>query len=71
MPDISHELLPEIQAHRLPGLDLGPEWIYPNYQGRSILNLPASICRLMAFPEIGVPVLQERYLSYALEGNQP
>ncbi len=71
MPDISHELLPVIRSHRLPGLDLGPEWIYPNYQGRSILNIPASICRLFGLPEIGAPALDDRYLAAAHATNQP
>jgi hypothetical protein len=68
MPDISHEMLPAIQSHRLPGLDLGAEWIYPNYQGRSILNLPASICRIFGLPGIGAPALDDRYLA-AIQGD--
>ncbi len=71
MPDITHEMLPRIQSHRLAGFNLGPEWIYPNYQGRSILNLPASVCRFLGLPEIGAPALDEPYLAFALDENQP
>ena len=71
MPDITRELLSAIQTHRLSDFNLGPEWIYPNYQGRSILNLPASICRIFGLPEIGAPALEEPYLAFARDDNQP
>jgi len=71
MPDLSRDLLPAIQNHRLPGLNLGPEWIYPNYLGRSILNLPASVCRIFGLPEIGAAALEESYLALAMDGSQP
>lgn len=47
MPDISPELLPGLKAQRLPGLDLGGDFIYPAYNGRSVLNLPDTVCRLL------------------------
>ncbi|HEX7974521.1 MAG TPA: alkaline phosphatase family protein [Anaerolineales bacterium] len=57
MADLTPEILPALQAHRLPGLDLGAGFLYPAYQGRSILNIPASICRLLGASEIaGVPL---------------
>jgi len=50
MTDLTQTLLPRLRAHRLPGLDLGGELIYPNYDGFSILNLPASLCRWLGVP---------------------
>ena len=71
MPENSHDLRSAIQAYRLPGLDLGPEWVYPNYQGRSILNLPSSVCRAFGLPGIGAPALEDSYLELALDERQP
>ena len=36
MPDLTPDLLPTIKSYRLPGFDLGDEFTYPNYNGRSI-----------------------------------
>ncbi len=58
MPDLTNQLLPAIQNHRLPGLDLDETYIYPHYQGRSILNIPGSVCRLLGAPEIAAPGLE-------------
>jgi len=53
MPDLIPQLLPEIENHILPGLDLHPEFIAPKYDGASILNIPDSICHWMDIPGIG------------------
>jgi hypothetical protein len=50
MVDLCSELTPRLQSHRLPGLDLGDGFIYPEYNGQSILNLPATVCRLFGAP---------------------
>ncbi len=54
MPDLTATLLPDIQSHRLPGFDLGDDFIYPRYEGQSILNIPASLCHWLDAPPIGV-----------------
>jgi hypothetical protein len=66
MPDLTNELLPHLRGRLLgsPGsassLDLGNEMFQPAYAGGSILNLPASICRLLGAPELGAnPLLPE------------
>ena len=64
MPDITFDVLPRLRQHRLPGLDLGEDFIYPNYSGYSILNLPSTICRLVDAPDFGAPPLGEEILSY-------
>lgn len=57
MADLTPEILPLLRAHRLPGLDLGSGFLYPAYLGRSILNIPASICRWLGASEIaGAPL---------------
>lgn len=60
MPDLIAQLLPHLETNRLPGLDLDENTIYPDYAGGSILNLPASLCRLLNVPElIGRPLHAE------------
>jgi len=59
MPDLTADLLPDLTSHRLPGLDLGAEFQHPDYAGRSILNLPDSICRWLGAPQLGASPLTE------------
>ncbi len=54
MPNLHPQLLADLREHRLPGLDLGAEFIYPKYEGQSILNIPSSICRWLNAPPFGV-----------------
>ncbi len=53
MPDLTDQLLLEIENHPLSGLDLPPKFIAPKYADQSILNIPASICHWMGIPGIG------------------
>jgi hypothetical protein len=59
MLDLTSSLLPRLKAHRLPGLDLGDEFVYPHYQGGSILNVASTICSLFDIPGLGAPPLME------------
>ena len=60
MPDLTADHLPHLQTYRLPGLDLGEGFLYPDYTGRSVMNIPASICRWLGVPEMGAtPLLPE------------
>jgi hypothetical protein len=45
MLDLTPKILPRLAANRLPGIDLGSRAFYPDYNGFSIANLPASVCR--------------------------
>lgn len=59
MTDLTDALLPQLSAHRLPDLDLEPEFQQPAYHGFSILNLPATICRWLdvpALPQAAAPL---------------
>jgi len=60
MPDFVNQILPGLRQHRLDGLDLGTEFVYPNYEGRSILNIPSSICQFFGSPTLGArPLVSE------------
>jgi Type I phosphodiesterase / nucleotide pyrophosphatase len=64
MSDITTEILPRILANRLPGIELAESFVYSDYQGGSILNLPASICTwLGAEPLAGLPLRPELTIS--------
>ena len=53
MPDLTSQLLPELLDHRLPGFDLPNGLVHPKYDGSSVLNLPATICKLFDAPPLG------------------
>ncbi|MCH7663956.1 MAG: alkaline phosphatase family protein [Chloroflexi bacterium] len=53
MSDLTEILTPSLYKHRLPNLDLGDSFVYPYYEGRSILNIPASISQLFGAPRFG------------------
>ena len=54
MPDLTTELLPRLQAHKLPGLGSFSEFIHPKYEDQSILNIPSTICAWMGVPGLEV-----------------
>jgi len=58
MSDITPDILTRLKAFRIPGLELGPGFIHPDYQGGSILNLPSSICRWLDAKPLGAPPLR-------------
>jgi hypothetical protein len=55
MQNLLPDLLPRLEAHRLPGLDAGPGALYPFYDGLSLASLPASICHWLGAPGFGAP----------------
>ncbi|NPV84545.1 MAG: alkaline phosphatase family protein [Anaerolineae bacterium] len=62
------DLLSVIHAHRVAGLELGGQVVFPDYNGYSVLNLPASICRWLGKPPLREqPALASPYLE-ALQG---
>mgnify|MGYP003966763769 CR=1 FL=1 len=68
MTDLTPALLPAIEKHRLPGLDLDADFIYPKYDGDSILNIPSSICRWLNVPGLGAGALRPEILQPPGEG---
>ena len=63
MPDLNATLLPLIQNHRVPGLDLGAGFLHPDYSGQSILNLPSTVSNLFEAPAFGSAPLRPEILS--------
>ena len=60
MANLTSQLLPRLQEHQLPGFNLHGDFIYPRYDGQSILNIPASLCQWLGAPPInGTPLLPE------------
>jgi hypothetical protein len=68
MTDITSVNLPSIKAYRLPGLPQSPDFIYPDYQGGSILNLPSSICQSLGADPLGAAPLRPE-LAFATAGS--
>src|SRR4030043_1111768 len=58
MSDVTSEILPRIKAHQPPGLQLDADFIHPDYQGGSILNLPSTICRNLGAESLGAAPLR-------------
>ena len=58
MSDVTSEILPRIKAHQLPGLQLDADFIHPDYQGGSILNLSSTICRNLGAESLGAAPLR-------------
>jgi Type I phosphodiesterase / nucleotide pyrophosphatase len=62
MSDITPQILPQMKAYRLPGLELDPGFVYPDYTGGSILNLPSSVCYWLGAPSFGASPLRPELL---------
>ncbi|HNZ14281.1 MAG TPA: alkaline phosphatase family protein [Anaerolineaceae bacterium] len=62
MPDLTSQLLPQLEARRLNGLDASPTAVYPAYQGQSLVNLPGTICKLLGAEPLGAPALAPEWL---------
>lgn len=57
MSDLTSEILPRIKAFQLPDLQLEADFIHPEYQGGSILNLPSTICQGLGAEPLGAAPL--------------
>ena len=67
MPDLTSQIMPEILNHRLPGLPYGDDLVMPYYQGLSLVNLPATVTRLLGLPGFRQPPLDDTITEH-LEG---
>ena len=70
MPNLTDAFLPRLVAHKLRDLDLGAGVIHPHYEGLSILNLPASLCKWLGAPNISHPPLDLPELDGLVEGTR-
>jgi hypothetical protein len=62
MPDLTAQLLPKLRAMRFEPLELGEEFVYPEYAGNSILNIPSGLCQLLGIPGFGANALNPMIL---------
>lgn len=62
MRNLVPEILPVLESHRLHGLDAGPGAVFPFYEGYSLANIPASICRWLGIPAFGMRPLEGPFL---------
>jgi predicted AlkP superfamily pyrophosphatase or phosphodiesterase len=63
MLETPFEFLESLKDHQIPGLDLGTGFQHPIYSGRSILNIPGSVSKLLGAPVFGTPPLDVEILS--------
>jgi hypothetical protein len=56
---MDNEHLDKLRQFSLPGFERTPGFVYPNYDGRSILNIPNSIAGWLGAPSFGAPPLAE------------
>jgi len=57
MPDLTEKLLPLITQQPQENFGLAGEYTFPAYAGQSLLNIPASLCKLFDLPALGAPPL--------------
>jgi hypothetical protein len=62
MADLTPAQLPVLSQPGFAELGLPEGFIYPHYSGRSILNLPSSICKLLGAPGLGAAPLVDELL---------
>ncbi len=64
MPDLTAEVWPMLEAPRLRAVPWDAEEMPPAYNGLSVLNLPATVCRLLGVPTLGAhPPLERRLVN--------
>ncbi|MBS1250265.1 MAG: hypothetical protein MAG431_01858 [Chloroflexi bacterium] len=54
---------PQFQTFSLPNLSLDSNLIAPQYEEKSLANLPDSVCKLLDIPSLGIGPVGEEYLS--------
>ena len=69
MADLSETMLPSLKSSHLPDLGLDREFIDPDYDGGSILNLPPTLCHLFDTPGLGHVPLRPELLSLLRDQN--
>ncbi len=70
MPDLTEKLLAPLYRQPEQNYDLGSGFVFPAYNGQSILNIPASICQLFGASPLGAPPLIPDILELLGEGYQ-
>jgi hypothetical protein len=63
MTSLISSLLPTLENGQMPGINAGPNVIYPHYERQSLVSLPASICHWLGAPGFGAPPLADEILN--------
>ncbi len=53
MPDLSAEVFPLLDAPRMEALPWDANQMPPHYHGLGLVNIPATVCRLLGVPRLG------------------
>jgi hypothetical protein len=61
MTDFTSIIYPEMLAHRLEGIPLDADMLAPFYDGHSLVNIPASLCRWLGREDWSTQPLAEIY----------
>lgn len=70
MADLTGERLDRLQAFRLPDFVLDEPFVYPDYSGSTILNLPSTVCGWLGAPDLGAPPLEKTLAQHQGESFQ-
>jgi len=62
MRDLTEKYLTDLRTQKITHLDLGVGAIHPAYSGRSLLNLPSTLCGWFNTPELAHPPLDLKEL---------
>jgi len=63
MNDLSPAILARIYDQKMEKLSLEEDMVLPYYDGLSLVNIPATVCRLLDVPDFGSPPIDETILS--------
>lgn len=70
MADLTGERVAQLRAHRISDFYLNGSYVYPDYTGNSVLNLPSTISGWLGAPAIGAPPLEPRLAGFPGEDFQ-
>ena len=68
MPDLSSQILPKIYQHKIDGIPLEGDYVFPHYDGLSLVNIPGTITKLLGAPDFGKPPL-DKTITDTLKGS--
>lgn len=63
MADISNQILPSLHQFNIIDPQIEGDFIFPYYEGRSVVNIPSSICGFFNIPPFSSSPLDSIYLS--------
>jgi len=67
MTDLSSQILPRLEAHKIDPLPLNDDLLLPFYEGLSLVNIPGTVAHLLDAPDFGKPAL-DKTITQQLDG---